>query len=122
MYTVIGGIEFRAFSNLTTKWLKESEFHGWIWVIRIDLDLDGTDSCFPLNPTTTHEAYGRKIARGLVAQNTFLAKDLDVVDATLTHSELCDLDMRFEVVHRDVNDNIFDEAIMAADAELEDLI
>ena len=62
MYTVIGGIEFRAFSNLTTKWLKESEFHGWIWAIRIDLDLDGTDNCFPLNPKTTHEAYARKIA------------------------------------------------------------
>jgi hypothetical protein len=62
MYTIIGGIEFRAFSNLTTKWLKESEFHGWIWAIRIDLDLDGTDNCFPLNPKTTHEAYARKIA------------------------------------------------------------
>jgi len=56
MYTVIGGIKFRAYSNLTTKWLKESEFHGWIWAICIDLDLDGTDNCFPLNPTTTHEA------------------------------------------------------------------
>jgi hypothetical protein len=62
MYTIIGGIEFRAFSNLATKWLTESEFHGWIWAIRIDLDLDGTDNCFPLNPKTTHEAYARKIA------------------------------------------------------------
>ena len=66
--------------------------------------------------------HSRKIARGLVAQNTFLAKDLDVVDATLTHSELCDLDMRFEVVHRDVNDDLFNEAIREADAELEDRI
>ncbi len=44
------------------------------------------------------------------------------MDATLTHSELTYLDMRFEVVHRDVNDDLFDEAITAADAEIEDLI
>ncbi len=60
--------------------------------------------------------------RGLVAQNTFLAKELDVVDAALAHLELSDLDMHFEVVHRDANDNLFDEAIREADAELEDLI
>ena len=66
--------------------------------------------------------HSRKIARGLVAQKTFLAKDLDIVDATLTHSELSDLDMRFKVVHRDANDDLFNEAIREADAELEDLI
>ena len=75
-----------------------------------------------MNPTRTREAYARKIARGLVAQNTFLAKNLDVVDATLTHSELSDLDMPFEVVNHDANDDLFDEAIREADAELEDLI
>ena len=59
MVTVIGGIEFRPFSNLTTKWLKEEVFSGWIWVIHIDVDLDGTEHCFPL---TVHEAYGKNIA------------------------------------------------------------
>jgi hypothetical protein len=44
------------------------------------------------------------------------------VDATLTHSELSDLDMPFEVVNHDANDDLFDEAIREADAELEDLI
>jgi hypothetical protein len=44
------------------------------------------------------------------------------VDATLTHSELSDLDMHFKVVHRDANDDLFNEAIREADAELEDLI
>ena len=44
------------------------------------------------------------------------------MDATLTHSELSDLDMHFEVVHHDAKDNLFDEAIREADAELEDLI
>ncbi len=59
MFTFIGGYEFRPFSNFTTKWLKDSEYSGYIWVIRIDVDLDGTEHCFPLK---AHEAYGNKIA------------------------------------------------------------
>jgi hypothetical protein len=35
MITFIGGIEYRPFSNLTTKWLIDSEFSNYIWVIRI---------------------------------------------------------------------------------------
>jgi len=59
MITVIGGIEFRPFPYLTTKWLKEAEFSDFIWVIRIDLELDGAEHCFPL---TAHVAYGNKFA------------------------------------------------------------
>ena len=44
------------------------------------------------------------------------------MDAILTHSELSDLDMHFKVVHCDANDDLFDEAIREADAELADLI
>ncbi len=65
MATFIGGIEFTPFSNLTTKWLQESLFDGFIWVICIDVDLDGTEHCFPM---TAHEAYGNKIARSVTAQ------------------------------------------------------
>ena len=53
MVTIIGGIEFRPFSNLTTKWLKDSEYSGYVWVIRIDVDLDGTEHCFHFK---AHEA------------------------------------------------------------------
>ena len=59
-------MDFKPFSNLTTKWLKEAEFSDFIWVIRIDLELDGADNCFPLK---AHVAYGNKIARGVTAQN-----------------------------------------------------
>jgi hypothetical protein len=59
-------IEFKPFSNLTTKWLQESLFDGFIWVIRIDVDLDGTEHCFPM---TAHEAYGNKIAHSVTAQH-----------------------------------------------------
>ena len=100
--------------HLTTKWLKEAVFSRWIWVIRIDVDLDGTEHCFPL---TAHEAYGKKIARGVIAQNICIGT------AILTHAEAHDLDARFSVFPHDAaGDDIFDEAIRAADSELEDFI
>ena len=121
MVTVIGGIEFGPFSNLTTKWLNEAVFSGWIWVIRIDVDLDGTEHCFPL---TAHEAYGKKIARGMmIAQNIWEKAEVDIGTAILTHAEAHDLDARFSVFPYDAaGDDIFDEAIRAADSDFEDLI
>ena len=119
MITVIGGIEFKPFSNLTTKWLKESEFSGYIWVIRIDLELDVTDHCFPL---TAHVAYGNKIARGVIAQNLWERGEVEVRTTQLSHAEALDLDVHFSVVRDTAADNAFDEAIREADSELEDLI
>jgi hypothetical protein len=120
MVTCIGGIEFRPFSNLTTKWLIEAEFSRWIWVIRIDVDRDGNEHCFPL---TAHEAYGKKIARGVIAQNIWEKGEVDVGNAILTHAEALDLDVCFSVVPHDAaGDDIFDEVIRAADSDLEDLI
>jgi hypothetical protein len=120
MITVIGGYEFRPFSNLTTKWLKDSEYSGYIWVIRIDVDLDGMEHCFPLK---AHEAYGNKIARGVIAQNIWEKGEVDIKKATLNHTEAYDLDARFSVFpHDTAGDDVFDEAIRAADSELEDLI
>jgi hypothetical protein len=106
--------------HLTTKWLKEAVFSRWIWVIRIDVDLDGTEHCFPL---TAHEAYGKKIARGVIAQNIWEKVEVDIGTAILTHAEAHDLDARFSVFPHDAaGDDIFDEAIRAADSDLEDLI
>jgi hypothetical protein len=121
MATYNGGIEFKPFSNLTTKWLQESLFAGFIWVIRIDVDQDGAEHCFPM---TAHEAYGNKIARGVIAQDIWEKGEVTVATVTLTHAQAHDLDERFSVVPpRDAAaDNIFNEAIRAADSELEDLI
>ena len=121
MATFIGGIEFKPFSNLTTKWLQESLFDVFIWVIRIDADLNGSEHCFPM---TAHEAYGNKIARSVTAQHIWEKGEVTVTTVTLTHAEAIDLDERFSAgPPRDAAaDDIFDEAIKAADAELEDLI
>ncbi len=49
--------------------------------------------------------------------------EVDVKNATLTHTEAHDLDVHFSVVpHNTAGDNVFDEAIRAADSELDDLI
>jgi hypothetical protein len=70
-----------------------------------------------------HEAYGKKIARGVIAQNIWEKGEVDIGNATLTHAEAHDLDVRFSVVpHDTAGDDAFDEAIRAADSELEDLI
>jgi hypothetical protein len=119
MTTIIGGIEFRPFCNLTTKWAKEAEFNNCIWVIRIDLELDGDENCFPL---TAHVAYGNKIARGVTAQNIWEKGEVEVRTVTLSHAEALDLDGHFTVVHDQAADDAFDAAIKEADAELEDLI
>jgi hypothetical protein len=119
MTTVTGGIEFRPFCNLTTKWAKEAEFNNCIWVIRIDLELDGDENCFPL---TAHVAYGNKIARGVTSQGIWGKGEVEVKMATLSHAEALDLDVRFSVVHNQAADDAFDEAIREADSALEDLI
>ena len=119
MITVIGGEELKPFSNLTTKWLKEAEFSNYIWVIRIDLDLDGAYNCFPLN---CHGAYGNKIVRGVIAQGIWGKGEVEVKTVTLSHAEALDLDVRFSVVHDQAADDAFDEAIREADSALEDLI
>jgi hypothetical protein len=119
MITVIGGEELKPFSNLTTKWLKEAEFSNFIWVIRIDLELDGADNCFPL---TADVAYGNKIARGVTAQGIWEKGELEVKTVTLSHAEAVDLDVHFYVLHNQAADDAFDEAIREADAALEDLI
>jgi hypothetical protein len=121
MATFIGGIEFKPFSNLTTKWLQESLFDGFIWVIGIDVDLDGTEHCFPM---TAHKAYGNKIAHNVTAQHIWEKGEVTVTTVTLTHAQAIDLDERFSVVPpcNAAADDISDEAIRAADSELEDLI
>ena len=119
MITVIGGVEFRPFSNLTRKWLKEAEFSNYIWVIRIDLELEGAEHCFPL---MAHVAYGNKIARGVIAQNIWEKGEVEVKTTPLSHVEALDLDVRFSLVHDTAADDAFDEAIREADSALEDLI
>ena len=87
--------------------------------LRIDLELDDTEHCFPL---TAHVAYGNKIARGVIAQNIWEKGEVEVRTTQLSYAEAHDLDMHFTAVHDQAADNAFDEAIREADSALEDLI
>jgi len=85
--------------------------------------LDGTDNCFPLLNEKAHAAYGNKIARGIIHENVFGAKnEIVVVKATLTETEATDLEEHFSPVYNDVRDTIFHEAIKVMDSDVEDLI
>ena len=95
-------------------------FVGFIWVIRIDVDPDGTEHCFPM----TAQAYENKIACSVTAQDIWEKGEVTVTTVPLTHAQALDLDERFSVVPpRDAAaDDFFDEAIRVADSDLEDLI
>jgi hypothetical protein len=58
----------------------------------------------------------------VIAQGIWEKGEVEVRTATLSHAEALDLDVRFSVVHDQAADDAFDEAIRAADSELEDLI
>ena len=59
----------------------------------------------------------------MIAQNIWENGEVDIGTAILTHAEAHDLDVRFSVFPHDAaGDDIFDEAIRAADSELEDFI
>ncbi len=59
----LGGLEFKAFSNLTTRWVKSLLVGGCLWVIRIDTSKDGTTGSFPMS---AHIPYANKIAQAVI--------------------------------------------------------
>ncbi len=55
----LGGLEFKAFSNLTTRWVKSLLVGGCLWIICINTSKDGTTGSFPMS---AHILYANKIA------------------------------------------------------------
>ena len=115
--TYLGGLEFKSFSNLTTKWVKSSKIGVCLWVLRIDATMDGTAGCFPMD---AHTAYANKIARAVLQDDTFEGEKVDVLTKKLSESEVADLDSNFSTEAFDyARDAIFHEAIQEADASIE---
>ena len=56
--TILGGIEFKPFSNLTTKWVKSLMLGTLLWIIRIDTTKNGTEESFPMQ---AHLAFANDI-------------------------------------------------------------
>jgi hypothetical protein len=70
----LGGLEFKAFSNLTTRWVKSLLVGGCLWVICIDMSKDGMTGSFSMS---AHIPYANKIARALIQENTFEGGKVD---------------------------------------------
>jgi hypothetical protein len=57
--TIFGGIEFKPFSNLSTKWVKSLMLGNLLWIIRIDTTMNGMEDSFPMQ---AHLVFANKIA------------------------------------------------------------
>ncbi len=116
----LGGLEFKAFSNLTMRWVKSLLVGGCLWVIRIDMSKDGTTGSFPMS---AHIPYVNKIAWAVIQENTFEGGKVDVVTLNLTESQVVDLNFYFSITSFDeAREAIFQESIQAASAAMESLI
>ncbi len=57
--TIFGGIEFKPFSNLITKWVKSLMLGNLLLITRIDTTKNGMEDSFPMQ---AHLAFANKIA------------------------------------------------------------
>jgi hypothetical protein len=116
----LGGLEFKAFSNLTMRWVKSSLVGGCLWVILIDTSKDGTTGSFP---KSGHIPYANKIAQAVIQENTFEGGKVDIVTLNLTKSQVADLNSYFSITSfNEAREAIFQESIQAASAAMESLI
>jgi hypothetical protein len=120
METHIGGITFKAFSNLTTKWTPASGIGQNLWIICIDPSRNDLENSFP---TKAYTAFKDKIARGIIGQKIYPPGTVEVKEIILSKSTIDDLSAHFSLYSYDkAKDQIFQESIKAVDLELEDLI
>jgi hypothetical protein len=120
METHIGGIPFKAFSNLTTKWTPTSVIGQNLWIICVDPSGNDLKNSFP---TKAYTAFANKIAHGIIGQKIYPPGTVEVKEIVLSKSTIDYLSAHFSVYSYDkANDQIFQESIKAVDLELEDLI
>jgi hypothetical protein len=118
--TIFGGIEFKPFFNLTTKWVKCLMLGNLLWISRIDTPKNGMEDSVPMQ---AHLTFANKIARAVICQNIFQEGGIDVVGISLNESQEADLIAHFHTNAVDkAREAIFQEAIRAAKEEVESLI
>ncbi len=120
METHIGGIPFKAFSNLTTKWTLASSIGQNLWIICIDPSRNDLKNSFP---TKAYTAFANKIACGIIGQKIYPPGTIEVKEIVPSKSTINDLSAHISSYFYDkAKDQIFQESIKAVDLELEDLI
>jgi hypothetical protein len=117
---ILGGIEFKPFSNLITKWVKSLLLGNLLWIIPIDRTKNGSEDSFPMQ---AHLAFANKIAHTVKCQNIWQEGGIDVVGVSLNESQVADLTAHFSTNTYDkARQAIFQEAIKVAKEEVESLI
>jgi hypothetical protein len=118
--TIFGGIEFKLFSNLTTKWVKSLMLGNLLWNIRIDTTKNGMEDSFPMQ---AHLAFANKTALAIIGQNIWQEGGIDVVGVSLNESRVADLMAHFYTnAFEEAREAIFQEPIKAAKEKVESLI
>ncbi len=118
--TIFGGIEFKPFSNLITKWVKSLMLGNLLWIIHIDTIKNGTEDSFPMQ---AHLSFANKIAQAIICQKIWQEGGIDVVGVSLNESQVADLTAYFYTNTFDkAREEIFQNAIKAAKEEVERLI
>jgi hypothetical protein len=123
--TYIGGIEFKSFSNLTVKWIKESQVENLLWVMRIDgVDTAGTnDNSFPMS---AHKAYSNTVLRSIIAKRIKTIGEIEInPDLTLTDSNMENMNDMFGKMTgggHNIRDALLEEFIAETGEYLEQLI
>lgn len=120
----IGGLEFKYFSNLSVKWIKESQVGSLLWVMRIDevVTAGNNENIFPMS---AHKAYSNKVVRAIIAEKIKTFGEIEIkLDLTLTESEMENMDNMFGETGagNSIRDALLEEFIAEADEDLEQLI
>ncbi len=91
-----------------------------LWIIHIDTTKNGTEDNFPLQ---AHLVFVNKIAWAIISQNIWQGGGIDIVGVSLNESQVTDLMAHFYANTFDkAREAIFQEAIKAAEVEVESLI
>ncbi len=115
METHIGGIPFKAFSNITTKWTPASGIGQYLQIIRIDLSRNDLENSFP---TKAYTAFANEIARGIIGQKIYPPGTVEVKEIVLSKSTINNLSAHFSLYSYDkAKDQIFQESIKTVDLD-----
>ena len=122
--TSLGDETFQPFTNLSIRWILNSELADKIWVIYIDTNNGEINGSFPV---TAHVLYANKIARAVLSSNVqWVPGTFEVTKHKLTESQEDDLnrqvDAKIAPTHAVREQELFLQQIASCDAMLESLI
>jgi len=122
--TSLGDETFQPFTNLSIRWILNSELADKIWVIYIDTTNGEINGSFPV---TAHVLYANKIARAVLSSNVqWVPGTFEVTKHKLTKSQEEDLnrqvDAKIAPTHAVKEQELFLQQIASCDAMLESLI